>query len=1032
MAPGESPPIPNGSLVRRISNPDQAGTVLSASWDVQVLDWHYKIRFGTGSRGVPASDIERMPEDRDLVEELLRGRSSNAASFRTLLTFERLRKPPSRIAASFGSAKAAFYPFQFLPLLKFLESPGQRILIADDVGLGKTIEAGYALRELRARTGLQRILVVVPAQLKSKWKWELERRFSEHFEIVGSREFSKLKTNLERGRELEPFRWIASYEAVRGRNNIAFFNEFRPPIDLAIFDEAHRLRNPQTLQARFGRALADSADALLLLTATPIQTKIDDLFWLLNLVDPARYSSPQIFAQQVEANRPVIRALSWIRRGPEFLEEARSELTSLERNPLTAGLTQETFFDEILCRLDPGRATSRRELVALQREVSELSLTGAVITRTRKAEVYPDRQPRKAQTIEIELSPVEAAIYQGIGHLFQVFRQDLDERGLRLALTTLHRMAGSCLPAAAGRFRRLIDERLSAREMAAEYDTGDEAAERLESAGGYSSEQLIELLRGLLRDYNAREYGDSKFDLFLRALEQVWSEDRGLGFLPRKVIVFSTYLGTIDYLQARLIENEISCLRIDGKTAVTKREELLEAFQNDDVSVLLSSEVGSEGIDLQFASVMVNYDLPWNPMIVEQRIGRLDRIGQSNPVVIVNLVLKNTIEERIVHRLFERIGVFRETIGELEPILGDETIEDLLVEALSSALTPEEEERKADEVARVLIQQEAATNQVREGADALLAADQAFLDEIESLTGGRRVPNARELLGFLTGVLDTQFPGCEVPTNLIEDVDSLRVTGQVVSELRKLPADPEAARVTGLLEGGAFRCTFSQMAALRHPRADLLHGRHPLIQFAFEWMARRGEERFRGFHLSVASDAVKQGLYAFGICFLEVFGGRPRTELRTIVLRLGEYEPMDEAAASEFFALLLDRGVTPARPLSFDETAFEKALGRVRDLAHGERQRLLRDERSLNEARAARKRATLENTHRARVEAAQRRLRALRARGAADFAVRMAVARREKVNSDFRIALEALKEVEVLRVEDEEVALGLVAVGEGA
>jgi len=1026
--PPRPAPVPAGKQVRRISNPDAVGTIVSSSWDIQVGAWHYKVRFGTGARGVPASDLEPMPGDADLIDDLARGRYSNAATFRTLLTYERLRKPPSRVAASFGSAKAAFYPFQFTPLLKFLESPSQRILIADDVGLGKTIEAGYVLRELRARNALQRILIVVPAQLRSKWRLELERRFSETFEIVAGRDLADLRGALQRGRELEPFRWITSYEAVRARANIDLFDEFKPPIDLVIFDEAHRMRNPATLQARFGRVLADCVDSLLLLTATPVQTKVDDLFWLLHLLEPERFSSPELFVGQSEANRPVVRALARIRGGAGELPAVREELESLAHNPLTADLAGEPFFQEILRRLRPKGEVSRRELVALQREIAELSLTGSVVSRTRKVDVYPDRQPRRPQTHLIPLSEVEREVYQGIGHLFRLYRSDLQEQGLRLALTTLFRMAGSCLPAAAGRFESFVSDRIAIAELAGEFDSGDETGERLEGQGELEAGELLQDLQQLLRDYRAGVLGDSKLESFLRAVETVWDDDRQAGRDPRKIVVFSTFIATLRYLARSLEARSIAYAAIDGRIPVREREAILERFQNDEIPILLSSEVGSEGIDLQFASVVVNYDLPWNPMVVEQRIGRLDRIGQSSPIVVVSLVLGETIEERIVHRLLDRVGVFRETIGELEPILGEETVEELMIEALSGALTPEEELRKADAAAEALLQQEAAAQRVRKEADRLLAADQAFLDEIEGLAGGRRIPDGRELLAFLRGVLQAHFPGCDAPLELAVGVARLRVTAPVRMELRKLPPDAEITRVAGLLEGGEFRCTFDQGVALRHPRADLVHARHPLLRFALEWMRGRREEAFRGFHLMLPSDSVPPGLYAFGICFLELFGGRPRTEIRTVVVPLGAREPLPEETVDRLFAELLDRGEDPQLPLGFSEVALRASLERVRELAELERQRLLQSESALNAARTARRRTTVENTHRSRVEGAEQRLRALQSKGAPEFPLRMARRRLEKVRAEYTSAMEEMDIEEKLRVEDEEVALGLLSV----
>src|SRR5260370_6409600 len=163
------------------------------------------------------------------------------------LTYHRLRRPPTRIAYSFSTSRTQFYPHQFTPLLKFLDHPGKRLLIADDVGLGKTIEAGYILRELRARQVVERVLVVVPARLVPKWKRELQTRFDEYFDAVRRADLLSLAERLRQAQELDPFRWIASYEHVRPDAGRVAFEDTEPPIDVLIVDEAHRLRNPDTL-----------------------------------------------------------------------------------------------------------------------------------------------------------------------------------------------------------------------------------------------------------------------------------------------------------------------------------------------------------------------------------------------------------------------------------------------------------------------------------------------------------------------------------------------------------------------------------------------------------------------------------------------------------------------------------------------------------------------------------------------------------------------------------------------------------------
>src|SRR5208282_4148268 len=182
------------------------GVVRESRWNSQVERWDHIVQFGSQRVGIPEALLQPLIAIISPWHSLEEGQLSGRNHFISCLTLERLEHPPARIANSFATAKTRFYPYQFKPLLKFLDHPGKRLLIADDVGLGKTIEAGYILRELQARQGVERVLVVVPARLTSKWKRELSSRFEEHFEIVGRSELLALTSRLRQGREPEPFK----------------------------------------------------------------------------------------------------------------------------------------------------------------------------------------------------------------------------------------------------------------------------------------------------------------------------------------------------------------------------------------------------------------------------------------------------------------------------------------------------------------------------------------------------------------------------------------------------------------------------------------------------------------------------------------------------------------------------------------------------------------------------------------------------------------------------------------------------------
>ena len=196
----------------------------------------------------------------------------------------------------------------------------------------------------------------------------------------------------------------------------------------------------------------------------------------------------------------------------------------------------------------------------------------------------------------------------------------------------------------------------------------------------------------------ALEGVDTKAQTLLEVIQKLRDEKPG-----RKILLFTFFKGTLRYLERRLRSAGIGCVAISGDNPPEQRASLVEGFMNDTASsLLLSTEVGSEGLDFQFCDAVINYDLPWNPMRVEQRIGRIDRFGQREPFVdVVSFFVKGTIDTRILERLYTRIQVFEESIGELEPILGP-IVQELQADAFSTTLSEaEKESRLAEALQRV-------------------------------------------------------------------------------------------------------------------------------------------------------------------------------------------------------------------------------------------------------------------------------------------------------------------------------------------
>ncbi len=460
-------------------------------------------------------------------------------------------------------SRPGFDRFVCLPRLRFepfdhqlraagraLERMRGRGILADEVGLGKTIEAALVLSELHLRGFARRILVVIPVGLVEQWREELDRKFALPSVVASGRGWEDDDAPIV----------LASLQAARRKPLRATLEE--RDWDLVIVDEAHRLKNPRSASARFARAL--TTRYLLLLTATPVENRLDDLFQLVSLVRPGHLGTAREF-------------------------RARH-----------AAVDGEV-----------------RDLAALQASLRE------VMVRHRRSDLEVLLPGRLARTLSVEPGPDEAALYRQVGHRVRAEGADASSQR-RVALRAALRLAGSSPRAVAPTLAKLGWDDLSRR---AETVTGTRKAE-----------VLLELLE----------------------------RHRAAG---EKVVVFTGYRDTLAHLDDVLADASIDAAVYHGGLTRRAKEAAVASFR-DQAPVLLTTEAAGEGRNLQFCHVLVNFDLPWNPMQIEQRLGRIHRIGQAHEVLLYNLVGGGTIEERILTVLETKINLFELVVGELDMILG--------------------------------------------------------------------------------------------------------------------------------------------------------------------------------------------------------------------------------------------------------------------------------------------------------------------------------------------------------------------------
>lgn len=493
-----------GDYVQRVNQPELAGVVRELRWDAQVESWNYLVQFGAQLRAVPEEALETVTVVQSPWESFEQGSLSGKTHFIFTLTYERLKSPPARIAHSFATARTQFYPYQFKPLLKFLDNPGKSVLIADDVGLGKTIEAAYILRELDAHQAIERVLIVVPARLRSKWEKELRQRFGEQFKQVRGADLIEQANRVAKGRELEEFRWITSFESVRSEEVRSALDEVLIPIDVLIVDEAHRLRNPETLQHKVGTVLTRSATAVVFLTATPVQNKLEDLWNLLKLLSPDEFSEWALFQDQVKGNRLILAAQNALANHPPNYGDAKEAVESFIRQhaPERAG---RQFLATILERLADA-SSDRRECLELQADISRLSPTSHIISRTRKNEALPNRPKRDPHWQRVLLTEEERAIYDGVEEICRKrWPGTADSWGFQMSLMMAYRMTASCIPAALQYFADKLKETEQAAEPLSEEDSsGSQEAEEMTAWVGPGATSVDADRRVRLRRAGAR------------------------------------------------------------------------------------------------------------------------------------------------------------------------------------------------------------------------------------------------------------------------------------------------------------------------------------------------------------------------------------------------------------------------------------------------------------------------------------------------------------------------------------------------
>ncbi|NEX15485.1 MAG: helicase [Halochromatium sp.] len=646
-------------LGQRVQHPEFGeGVVVRLAADGAV-----RVFFASGERQVFAAAL-RPAISR--IEQMLSQVQASAEQLRTAwLHVEAHALPLMDNAAALTAARIDLLPHQVVLTHQVATALPRRFLVADEVGLGKTIETALILRELASRGELNRALMVVPAGLVNNWHRELNEVFHLDFEVFGSEgDVTDRKSNAFAKHD----RLIASVDTLKRTARIKRLKE-APPWDLVVFDEAHHLsayRNGRKVRKtenyKLAEALRDHARDLMLLSATPHQGDHFRFWMLIQLLNPALFKSPEDMVQERHRlNEVVFRRTKadactpdgaplfsrrWVHTESFTMEAAERDFYAKLRDYLQDG------FDLAKQQGTQGRALGFVMSIFQKIAASSFAAVSATLRR-RQLALTLHEAILKEQALDIDAQQALMAEARALVHRQTGLPDDPVGRGEvdRILADLKLRL-----------LRKLDEDNLAS---VASSDSAEAVTAGGEEAAATAVEIALPEERMRIAELLALfpEGRETKIQKLLRGLGALWQQNPN-----EKVVIFATYLATVELL-GREIEAAYPGQGVvvlkggdhGSKTAAEKRFR-----KTDGPRVLICTAAGREGINLQFSRILFNFDLPWNPMDLEQRIGRIHRYGQKDTAQVYNLVLSDTIEGRIFLLLNDKLQEIARTLGKLD------------------------------------------------------------------------------------------------------------------------------------------------------------------------------------------------------------------------------------------------------------------------------------------------------------------------------------------------------------------------------
>lgn len=817
---------------------------------------------------------------------------------RSYLTAYQINNPSSQNLYSLNSARIDFVPYQFRPALKMIHADEPRILIADSVGVGKTIEAGLIIKELEARSDLERVLVICPKPLVAERKLELEmKRFDEEFIPLDGATLRQIISDTDRdgdwpvrfNKAIIPYSILDSkvYNGEIGRRNRIFgLSELdpEPHFDLVIVDEAHHIRNgsddkEKAFAYKCTKYFCDHADAVVMLTATPLQTSDNDLFTLLNVLRPDIVVDKDTFEMMSRPNANISRAVHLVRAMEEgWNEKASTELLDLQKTQWGDNVIAENpLYNDILRRLESNEI-DREERVKLISDIESLHSFGTMLNRTRRRDIQ-DFCVRRSHTVSTSFTEYQQTLHDELLYFEHEALSTLhNANSVAFMISTIRRQAASCIFGLAPYIRDIISRRL----MQLDYDPDS----LINDVDEKSLNTISSLAKKVLMLADKLPEKDPKFEETYVIIRKKQEQSNN------KIMIFSTFRHTLSYLKRKLSECGLRVEQIDGSVKDDTRYELKSRFELSReneyaIDILLFTEVGSEGLDYQFCDMMINYDLPWNPMKIEQRIGRIDRRGQLSDVVnIYNIITEGTVDADIYHRCLMRIGVFERSIGDCEEILG-QIASGIDYIVYDTNLTDEERNIKLEQMADNEVRKMQELNRLEEEEKELFGFD------LTELTTSHEIKKAESpwISGyFLQKLIENYITAIVGKGQYIIGESSLKTIRLSASarqilrdDLKKLTGGRNALRRSwqNYLSGNKpnHSITFDPETASKERDSFFITAMHPLAKQAAKYYSHRESAYL---HLQLHTSEIPSGQYVFSVYAWQYTGYNTYTKLITV------------------------------------------------------------------------------------------------------------------------------------------------------